>query len=77
LLNARRALFLGLQKVSITSVGSAADQAVAIDIQNFLQQNGYDVSRSSTAMLVPPPDHKISLGDRPDGYILIIAPSAN
>jgi hypothetical protein len=65
------------KKVDITSVGGAADQAVAIDIQNFLQQNGYDVSRKSTAILVPPPDHKISLGDSPNGYVLTIAPSAN
>jgi hypothetical protein len=65
------------KKVIITSVGSDADQRVAIEIQNFLQQNGYDVSRSSTSILVPPPDHKISLGDSPDGYILTIAPSAN
>jgi hypothetical protein len=65
------------KKVNITSVGGVADQAVAIDIQNFLQQNGYEVSRISVGMLLPPPDHKISLGDSPDGYVLTIAPSAN
>jgi hypothetical protein len=65
------------KKVIISSVGSDADQSVATETQNFLQQNGYDVSRESIGMLIPPPDHKISLRDSPDGYVLIIAPSAN
>jgi hypothetical protein len=65
------------KKVIVRSVGSEADQSVATIFQNFLQQNGYDVARISIGMLVPPPDHKISLGDSPDGYVLIIAPSAN
>jgi hypothetical protein len=64
------------KKVVIRSVGGEADQIVATDIQTFLHQNGYDVSRTMIGMLVPPPDHKISLGENPDAYILTIAPGA-
>ena len=39
------------KKVIIRRVGSEADQSVATEIQNFLQQNGYDVSRMSIGML--------------------------
>ncbi|MGA7384321.1 MAG: hypothetical protein WBW81_06410 [Methylocella sp.] len=65
------------KKVIISSVGGEADQSVATEIQKFLQQNGYVVTRESIGMLVPPPDHKISLGEGPKEYDLIVAPSAN
>ena len=65
------------KKVSMTSVGGNADQAVASQIQQFLQNNGYTVERMAAGMLAPPPDHKISLRNTPDASILIVAPSAN
>lgn len=63
--------------VSLQSVGGNADQAVASEIQTFLQKNGFDVNRTSSGMMAPPPDHKVSLIEEPGSYILVIAPSAN
>jgi len=65
------------KKIEIQSIGGNLDQAVASEIQIFLQKNGYDVSRMSIGVMAPPPDSKISLSDTPNGYVLIIAPSAN
>lgn len=65
------------KKVNLKSIGGNADQAVASEFQNFLQQNGYEVARSIVGTMSPPPDGKISLSDNSDGYFLMIAPSAN
>jgi hypothetical protein len=65
------------KKVFLKSIGGATDQAVADEIQSFLQKNGYPVERNITGMMAPPPDNKISLTDGTDGYLLIVAPSAN
>ncbi len=65
------------KKVIIRSIGGYADQAVASEIKDFLQRNGYEVTLTPIGMLMPPPDHKISLGESPDGYVLTVAPSAN
>lgn len=65
------------KKVFMKSVGGNADQEVAAQIQNFLQRNGYEISWTRIGMLVPPPDHKISLNEDGDSYFLIVAPSAN
>lgn len=65
------------RKVKIQSIGGNADQAVASEIQAFLQSNGYETSRAAIGMTVPPPDHKISLATDQEGYVLVVAPSAN
>lgn len=65
------------KKVILRTVGGGSDQQVGSEIQSFLQQNGYDVVRTSIGMLIPPPDHKLSLGNSHDAYVLTVAPSAN
>jgi hypothetical protein len=65
------------KQVLIRSVGGAADQNVANEIQAFLDQNGYEIQRMSFGMLIPPPDWPITLMDSPKKYTLTIAPSAH
>jgi hypothetical protein len=66
------------KKVRLTSIGPTnADQAVGTEIQNFLQQNGYDVERSIIGMSMPAPDRPISFQELPDAYVLTVAPSAH
>jgi hypothetical protein len=64
------------RKVHLQSIGGQADQAVASEIQSFLEQNGYPVERTAIGMMAPPPDHKISLGSDAGSYVLVVAPSA-
>jgi hypothetical protein len=65
------------KQVLIRSVGGAADQNVANEIQAFLHHSGYEIQRTSIGMLVPPPDWPITLMDSPKNYTLTIAPSAH
>ncbi|WP_198162311.1 hypothetical protein, partial [Methylosinus sp. R-45379] len=65
------------KNVLMQSTGGNADQLVATDIENFLIQNGYNVTRRTSAALAPPPDKKIVINDLADQYILVVAPSAN
>jgi len=65
------------KQVVMRAVGSPNDWQIADRFQAFLEKNGYQVSRVNIGMLLPPPDHKISLGVGPDHYELTIAPNAN
>ena len=61
--------------ILLKSVGSGADQAIADQYQQYLQSKGFQVQRTAMGMLVPPPDHKISLGDpNAPEIVVIIAP---
>lgn len=63
------------KNVILEGIGGAADQQVAVQFHEFLLANGYSVSRSQIGGRSPPPDHRISLRDTPDAYILTVAPS--
>jgi hypothetical protein len=64
--------------IMLMSVGSLADQAVAIQYQQYLQERGFQVERMSTGVLSPPPSHKIEIGDTTAAQVsVVIAPSAN
>jgi hypothetical protein len=58
------------------SIGNNLDQEVATKIQQFLSENGYEVERTGIGVMAPPPEHKISIAERSDSYVLIVAPSA-
>jgi hypothetical protein len=62
--------------VNLRSVGSASDQAVASQYQDAIQRAGFQVQRTTIGMLVPPPDHPITVMDGPDAVTVLIAPSA-
>jgi hypothetical protein len=63
--------------IVIQSVGSASDQKVADQYQQFLESRGFTVQRARIGMMAPPPDRQIVLGN-PDApkMAVIIAPSA-
>ena len=64
--------------ITLQSVGSQSDQAVADQYQHFLQSRGFNIAqRNIIGMLVPPPDHKISIRDTGPAVVITIAPSAN
>ena len=63
--------------VRLNGVGGDADQAVVMQIESFLRENGYQVERNRAGMMAPPPDQKVVLNPTAERYILIIAPSAN
>jgi hypothetical protein len=63
--------------IELRSVGSATDQAVADQYQQFLQKRGFQTARASVGMMVPPPDHPISIFDAGTAVIVTIAPSAH
>jgi len=63
------------RKVLLGSLGDIADQAVATDIQHFLEARGYDVVRVMTKTVAPAPRHKIALTADTYEYVLPVAPS--
>lgn len=64
--------------ITLQSVGSASDQAVADQYQQFLQSRGFHVAqRNIIGMMAPPPDRKISILDTATTVVVTIAPSAN
>jgi hypothetical protein len=64
--------------IVLQSVGGNADQAIASQYAQYLVGKGFQVERMSIGMLVPPPDHKITIGDtNAEKVTVIIAPSAN
>jgi hypothetical protein len=64
--------------ISLQSVGSSADQAVADQYEQFLQSRGFQTQRVRIGVMGPPPDHKITLGDpNAPQMVVLIAPSAN
>jgi len=64
------------KKLTLQTVGNATDQEIGAQYGAYLQQHGYQVNRVAIGMLVPVPDHKITVGKQSDGYVVIIAPSA-
>jgi hypothetical protein len=65
--------------VHVNAIGmSNADRSVIEETMSFLKSSEYTVKFDSlTGMRIPAPDNKISFAERPDGYYLEIAPSAN
>ena len=64
--------------IELMGVGSQSDWAVAGQYAQFLKSKGFDVTLSLIGMMVPPPDHRISIGDPNAARItVIIAPSVN
>jgi len=64
--------------ITLQSIGSQRDQAVADEYQQFLQSRGINVAeRHIIGMLVPPPDQKISILDMGQKVVVTIAPSVN
>ncbi|WP_147151719.1 hypothetical protein [Reyranella soli] len=47
-------------KITVEGVGSDADFSVAMQIAEFLKQNGYEVILNRIGMRVPPPSHKLN-----------------
>jgi hypothetical protein len=62
--------------IRLMSVGSAGDQAVATQYQQFLQSHGFQIERTTIGMMAPPPDHPISIQDGGNLVTVLIAPSA-
>lgn len=63
--------------IRIMSVGSASDQAIADQFQEFLLSRGYKISqRERIGILAPPPDQKIAVMNTPSEVVILIAPSA-
>lgn len=62
--------------IELMSVGSQADQKIADQVQQFLTDNGYSVSRMAIGVMAPPPDHKISVSPSGSTYVVTVAPSA-
>jgi len=64
--------------IMLRSIGGRADQAIADQYQQYLQNRGFQVERTIIGTTSSPPDHKITLGN-PDApqMLVIIAPSAN
>jgi hypothetical protein len=64
--------------ITLQSIGSQSDQAVADQYQQFLQSRGFNIAqRNMIGMMAPPPDHKISIRDTGPTVVVTIAPSAN
>ena len=62
-------------KITVEGVGSDADFFVAMEIGQFLQKNGYEVTLNRSGMRVPPPSHKLEWSA--ETKQLIVAPSAH
>ena len=60
--------------LSVEGIGSDSDFNVAVEVFNFLQQNGYSVTLNRTGVRSPPPSHHLMWD--PTTRNLIIAPSA-
>jgi hypothetical protein len=63
------------KKLNIIGVGSIDDIQVAAQYAEYFKNTGYDVTFSSTGMIVPPPPRKVSIYPTADGYNITIAPS--
>ncbi len=64
------------KKVDLKTVGSATDQAIASQYQEAIQRAGFEVQRTTIGMLLPPPDHPITVMDGPGVVTVVIAASA-
>lgn len=62
--------------VVLNTIGGPADQRTGKEIQDFLQQNGYEVQRFRSNVSIPSPERPFTLLDSPDSYILTVAPGA-
>ena len=61
--------------LNITLTGSQSDLQVGEDFANFFRRHGYIVNYISTMMLMPPPEHQMTLTESPTSRDLVIAPS--
>jgi hypothetical protein len=62
--------------VQLSSIGSASDQEVANQYQQFLLGKGFTVQRTTIGMTSPPPDHPVFIQVTDAVTVVMIAPSA-
>jgi hypothetical protein len=64
--------------IDLMGVGSRSDWAVAEQYAQYLRDKGFDVTVSASGVLIPIPDHKISIVDTGAPRVkVIIAPAAS